>query len=93
MYVTVIIDRILRNTATKLLQNLLSRLFQVAWNENPRLAVHMTHRFPSARIYNEVRAKILKQPDKVIDEPDALHILIGASMPSDISFQLRVSED
>lgn len=71
-------------------QTLLSQVLPEAWYENPRLALYLASRFPSTRLYNEVRAFVLKHPDKVVEQPDALHILIGAAMPLDVSTQLKV---
>ena len=64
-------------------------LLKVAWAEQPSLAIQMTSRFASARLANDVRTLLLRCPDSAIGEPDALQILIGSSLPSDISFQLK----
>ena len=68
---------------------LLCNLLQTAWDENPSLAVHLTSRFASAKLSNDVRSLLLRSPEEAIDEPDALQILIGSSLPTDISFQLK----
>jgi phosphatidylinositol 4-kinase len=33
---------------------------------------------------------VLNFPQKVLDQPDALEILLGSQLPSDVSFQLKV---
>jgi len=67
----------------------LSTLLKTAWAENPGLAVQLTGRFASAQLNNDVRSLLLKYPERAIEEPDALQILIGPSLPRDVSFQLR----
>lgn len=63
---------------------------KTAWTENPSLAVHLVKRFQSARLTQEVRWQVLNFPHKVLDEPDALEILLGNQLPNDVSFQLKV---
>ncbi|KAF2280911.1 phosphatidylinositol 4-kinase-like protein STT4 [Westerdykella ornata] len=60
---------------------------KTAWAENPALAVHLAQRFP--RMSQEVRWLVLNFPHKVLDEPNALELLLGDHLPSDVSFQLR----
>ncbi|ORY12140.1 phosphatidylinositol 4-kinase-like protein STT4 [Clohesyomyces aquaticus] len=62
---------------------------KTAWAENPALAVHLPQRFQSQRLSTEVRWMVLNFPHRVIDEPDALEILLGNSLPTDVSFQLK----
>ena len=38
----------------------------------------------------EVRQLILRYPEKAIDIPDALHILLDNGLPPDVSSQLKV---
>ena len=71
-------------------QALLLQLLHEAWETDPRLALYYASRFPSANLHNEMRALVLKYPDELVEVPDALQVLIGAAMPSDISTQLRV---
>lgn len=66
-------------------------LVKVAWTESPSLAVQLALRSNSQRILDEVRWKLVKLPEKAIDEPDALQLLLGSTLPNDISFQLKVS--
>ncbi|CAN9411102.1 unnamed protein product [Alternaria alternata] len=62
---------------------------KTAWAENPAIAVHLLKRFQSQRLNTEVRWQVLNFPHKVLDEPDALEILLGSLLPSDVSFQLK----
>ena len=58
--------------------------------ENPSLAVHLAQRFNSSNVTSELRWLLLNFPEKVLDEPDALEMLLGSSLPNDVSFQLKV---
>lgn len=49
------------------------------------------HRFHSQTLADEVRGLLLKYPDRATDEPDALELLLGPSLPNDASSQLKVS--
>ena len=67
-----------------------SSLLKTAWAENPGIAVQLATRFPNAqRLISEIRAYVLQQPEKVISDPDALHILLGSSLPSDMKVSLK----
>lgn len=63
---------------------------KTAWAVDPSLTVHLTTRFHSIKLHKDVRYLLLKYPDKTIEEPEALQILLGGSLPNDISFQLKV---
>ena len=52
--------------------------------------MHLLKRFQSQRLATEVRWQVLNFPHKVLDEPDAIEILLGSQMPGDVSFQLKV---
>jgi phosphatidylinositol 4-kinase len=58
--------------------------------ESPALAVHFAQRFNSTSVTSELRWLLLNFPEKVLDEPDALEMLLGSSLPNDVSFQLKV---
>jgi len=58
--------------------------------ESPALAVHLAQRFNSSNVISELRWLLLNFPEKVLDEPDALEMLLGSSLPTDVSFQLKV---
>ena len=62
---------------------------KTAWIENPSLAVRLAIRFVSPIIANAVRSLLLRYPEKAIAEPDSLPLLIGHSLPTDISTQLK----
>ena len=65
-------------------------LLRTAWDENPALAIQLTNRFQSVRLASEFRGLLTKFPEKVIGLPDALQIMLGPSIPTDLSFQLKV---
>ncbi|KAL8713522.1 MAG: hypothetical protein Q9220_002384 [cf. Caloplaca sp. 1 TL-2023] len=62
----------------------------VAWREDPSLAIQLATRFQSLRLTNEVRRLLLLHPERAIAEPDALQILLGPSLPNDVNSQLKV---
>ncbi|KAF2134137.1 hypothetical protein P153DRAFT_363122 [Dothidotthia symphoricarpi CBS 119687] len=72
-----------------LLDTAVTAHLKTAWAENPAIAVHLPKRFQSQRLNTEVRWQVLNFPHKVLDEPDALEILLGNQLPSDVSFQLK----
>ncbi|KKY13877.1 putative phosphatidylinositol 3-kinase 3 [Diplodia seriata] len=67
----------------------LSGLLKTAWTEDPAIAVQLVFRFNSLRLATEVRFLVLNFPEKVLDQPDALEVLLGKSLPDDVSFQLK----
>lgn len=67
-------------------------LIKVAWSESASLAVQLALRSHSQRVQAEVRWQLVTFPEKALDESDALQILLGSSMPGDISHQLKVSD-
>ncbi|KAF2764800.1 phosphatidylinositol-4-kinase [Teratosphaeria nubilosa] len=61
-----------------------------AWNEDPRIAVQLATRFPrSERLERDIRWYIMREPEKVIHEADALYIMLGSSLPPDVRTQLK----
>ena len=72
-------------------QAILSAVCKTAWAEHPGLAIQLNTRFQSQKLANDVRLLLLNYPEKAIGEPDALQILLGDTMPTDVSFQLKVS--
>lgn len=72
-------------------QAVLSAVCKTAWAEHPGLAIQLNTRFQSQKLANDIRLLLLNCPEKAIEEPDALQILLGATMPTDVSFQLKVS--
>lgn len=69
----------------------ISAALKTAWAENPAIAVQLINRYNTPTLKGELRWMILNFPEKVLDEPDALEVLLGLSLPSDVSFQLKVS--
>jgi phosphatidylinositol 4-kinase len=39
---------------------------------------------------NDIRWLLLNFPEKALDEPSSLEVVLGAELPSDVSFQLKV---
>jgi phosphatidylinositol 4-kinase len=64
---------------------------KTAWAERPALAVQFARRFQSQTLLPDTRFLLLNFPEKALDEPDALEMLLGPSLPIDVSFQLKVS--
>ncbi|KAI9053459.1 hypothetical protein LZ554_002417 [Drepanopeziza brunnea f. sp. 'monogermtubi'] len=64
-------------------------LVRTAWAESPSLAVQLVSRFPSPRLHKEVRWLLINFPDKAVSEPEAVQVLLGQTLPSDVSFQLK----
>ena len=69
---------------------MLSSALRTAWMENPGLAVQLIARFSSSTLAGDVRSLLVRFPEQAIGEPDALQLLIGPSLPVDISAQLKV---
>jgi phosphatidylinositol 4-kinase len=65
-------------------------LVRIAWDESPGLALQLIKRFPFPRLVTELRWLLLNYPQRAMDEPDALQILLGSSLPNDVTFQLKV---
>ncbi|KAF2810160.1 phosphatidylinositol 4-kinase-like protein STT4 [Mytilinidion resinicola] len=72
-----------------LTENAISGYLKTAWAENPSLAVHLVQRFQSRKLFEDVRWLLLNFPQKVLNEPESLEILLGVALPSDVSFQLK----
>ncbi|EEP82937.1 hypothetical protein UREG_07802 [Uncinocarpus reesii 1704] len=68
----------------------ISGLLRLAWAENPSLAIQLSSRFPSSKLQSDVRWLVFNFPEKTLNEPDSLEILLGSSLPQDITFQLKV---
>lgn len=62
---------------------------RTAWAVSPSLAIHLVTRFTSAKLLQDVRWLLLNFPEKAIAEPEALPILLGNTLPSDVSFQMK----
>lgn len=71
-------------------EDAIAPLVKSAWDEDARIAVQLATRFPkSQKIAAEVRSFLLQQPEKAIHEPDALYVLLGSELPSDVKGQLK----
>ena len=67
-----------------------TNLLSTAWAEDPRIAVQLATRFSqSQELVSGIRTYILRQPEKVIHDSDALYVLLGASLPQDVKLQLK----
>jgi phosphatidylinositol 4-kinase len=62
---------------------------KTAWAENPEVAVQLARRFQSPALANSLRFLLLSFPEKVLNDPDALELLLGQFLPTDVSFQLK----
>ncbi|KAI9704392.1 MAG: phosphatidylinositol-4- kinase [Candelina mexicana] len=67
----------------------LSPVLKTAWAENPALTIQLVSRFQSQKLASDVRWLLVNFPEKAVGEPDALRILLGSSLPKDVSFQLK----
>lgn len=68
-------------------------MLRTAWVENPALAIELLARFRSPTLFQEVRGLLLEFPQEVIGEPEALHIILGDMLPSDVASQLKVRQN
>lgn len=68
---------------------MLSSVLKTAWTESPSLTIQLTARFSSTKLLRDVRSLLLNQPQRALDDPAALQILIGPSLPTDVSLQLK----
>jgi phosphatidylinositol 4-kinase A len=65
-------------------------LLRTAWQEDPRIAVQLATRFPhSQSLHRDIRRYIMREPEKVISEADALYVLLGEQLPPDVKTQLK----
>lgn len=71
--------------------NSLSPFIRTAWKESASLAIQLALRSHSPRVQAEVRSLLVKYPERALDEPEALQLLLGNTLPADVSTQLKVS--
>ncbi|EEH47921.2 1-phosphatidylinositol 4-kinase STT4 [Paracoccidioides brasiliensis Pb18] len=76
-------------SVNKIDPEVISSLMRLAWAENHGLAMQLAARFPFPKLKSDVRWLLLNFPEKAIDDPDSLEILIGTELPPDVSFQLK----
>ena len=65
-------------------------MLKVAWAESPALAIQFLARFRSPILFQNIRRMLLESPQDVIEEPEALQILLGDISPNDVASQLKV---
>lgn len=65
-------------------------LVRTAWAEDPRIAIQLAARFPNSKsMAQAVRSQLMSHPEQALNEPDALRVLFGAELPSDVKSRLR----
>ncbi|RMZ83002.1 hypothetical protein DV737_g1760, partial [Chaetothyriales sp. CBS 132003] len=70
--------------------SLIQSLTRTAWAESPALAIQLVPRYSSLEtIRRDVRFLLSNFPHKALDDAYAVDLLLGDSLPSDLSFQLR----
>ena len=62
---------------------------RTAWGEDPALAIQLVTRFPHEQTRRDVRFLLMNQPEKALHETNAVDLLLGDALPSDLSFQLK----
>ncbi|RMZ89109.1 hypothetical protein DV736_g3660, partial [Chaetothyriales sp. CBS 134916] len=68
----------------------IQNLTRTAWAESPALAIQLVPRYTSLdTIRRDVRFLLSNFPQKALDDPYAVDLLLGDSLASDLSFQLR----
>ncbi|EAS28725.1 phosphatidylinositol 4-kinase [Coccidioides immitis RS] len=77
------------HTGTKSQEAVICGFLRLAWTENPNLAIQLASRFPSPKLQNDIRWLIFNFPEKALDDPDSLEILLGCALPQDVTFQLK----
>jgi phosphatidylinositol 4-kinase A len=70
--------------------SIVAKLLKTAWIEHPGIAIQLVNRFSSFEtVRNDVRFLLLNFPEKALQEAEAVSVLLGDTLPSDISFQLK----
>jgi phosphatidylinositol 4-kinase A len=62
---------------------------RTAWAEDPSLAIQLVTRFSNEQTRRDVRFLLLNQPEKALNESNAVDLLLGDTLASDLSFQLK----
>ena len=60
-----------------------------AWDENPSLAIQIALRAQSPSVTKEVRNFILRTPVKVINQPEAIQMVLDDKLSKEVNSQLR----
>ncbi|CAZ86484.1 unnamed protein product [Tuber melanosporum] len=69
--------------------NSIAVVLPTAWHEDPAIAVQLIKRFQSPRLEQDIKRFIMAYPEAVVDQPDALQIMLGDKLSSQLSFQLK----
>lgn len=69
--------------------NAIAIVLPAAWAEDPAIAVQLVKRFQSPRLEADVRRLIRTFPEKVVDQPDAVQIMLGDKISGGLGFQLK----
>lgn len=77
-------------TAKPATESSISNILTTAWKEDAAIAVQLVKRFQSLRLEQDVRKLILTYPEKVVNQPDAVQIMLGDRISNQLSFQLKV---
>lgn len=64
-------------------------LVRTAWFQHPAIAIELATRFQYPRLHSDVRQLVLGMPDRAINEADAIPLIFGGHLPSDVSSQLK----
>ncbi|KAK4952033.1 Phosphatidylinositol 4-kinase stt4 [Elasticomyces elasticus] len=65
-------------------------LIGTAWQEDPHLAIQLATRFSNSdQVLRNVRSHLLRDPENALNEPAALYVLLGSSLPPDVKTQLK----
>ena len=64
-------------------------LVSAAWSTDPGIAVQLATRFHSEPLHQAIRWQIVNFPEEAVEEADALDILLGPSMPVDVTSHLK----
>ncbi|KIV94536.1 hypothetical protein PV10_02292 [Exophiala mesophila] len=62
---------------------------RTAWAEDPALALQLLNRSANENLKRDIRFLLMNFPEKAVDCPGALDVLLGNALPSDVSFQLK----
>lgn len=73
------------------LQVIYSSHLKTAWLEHPGLAIQLSARFQSTKLRDEVRLLLSSSPERALDEPDALQILLGPNLEIVTTHNLKVN--
>ena len=77
------------NSTTIPAEGILSSVLETAWIESPSLVIQLVTRLGSSKLTNNARSLLLKYPERAIEEPDAIQLMIGPSIPADVSLQSK----